>query len=103
MYAKCIQNVYKLCTSFRQIFVYIFRTKLKELFHLNFVYKMYTQVCRNVGTQEFCINFVYISSDKKNIIKVVYTICIQNSYRMYIQIIVCKMDPTFQHILTRIC
>ena len=30
------------------------------------------------------------------------TVCIQNSYRMYIQIIVCKMDPSFQNILTSI-
>ena len=41
MYAKCIQNVYKMYTTFRQAFVYILYTKLKE-------YKIYTKACRNV-------------------------------------------------------
>ena len=51
-------------------------------------------------TAKFCIQ----NSDlqKVYIIKTMYTICIQNSYRMYIQIIVCKIDPTFQHILARL-
>ena len=46
------------------------------------------------------IHFVYISSDlqKVYIINILCTICIQNSYRMYVQIIVCRMDPLFQHI-----
>ena len=47
--------------------------------------------------------FVFINFDLQvSIIQVMYTICIQNSYRMYIQIIVCKMDPSFQNILTSI-
>ena len=53
------------------------------------------------------IHFVYIayiSSDAKElyIINVMYTIYIQNSYRMYIQIIVYRMNLFFQHILTRL-
>ena len=50
------------------------------------------------------IYFVYINSDlqKVYIIKIMHAICIQNSYRIYIQIIVCNMDPTFQNILTRL-
>ena len=42
-------DVYKINLTFRQIFAYIFYTKLKELWQLNFVYKMYRKVCRNVG------------------------------------------------------
>ena len=65
---------------------------------------MYTKICQNVGhiSYIFFIHFVYISSDlqKVYIIKIMYTIYIQNSYRMYIQIIVFKMDPSFQHIVT---
>ena len=93
-------------TTFRQTFVYILYTKLKELWQLNFVYKMYTKVCRNVGYILYTniLYTKYISSDlqKVYIIKIMYTICIQNSYRIYIQIIVCKMDPLFQHILTHL-
>ena len=36
-------------TTFQQAFVYILYTKSKELCQLNFLYKMYTEVCRNVG------------------------------------------------------
>ena len=42
-------DLYKVNLTFRQIFAYIFYTKLKELWQLNFVYKMYRKVCRNVG------------------------------------------------------
>ena len=53
--------------------------------------------------QTFWIHFVYINSDlqKVYILKIMNTICIQNSYRMYIKIIACKMDLTFQH-MTRL-
>ena len=144
----CIQNLY----AFRQTFVYILYTKLKELCQLNFVYKMYTKGSRNMGyisytsilyvfciqtfaemwnilytniLYTFCINFVYKkyrkggirfamqtscmyfvynNSDlqKVYIINIICTICIQNSYRMHIQIIVCRMVPLFQHILTHL-
>ena len=52
----------------------------------------------------FYIHIVYINSDLQKVYmnKSMYTICIQNSYRMYIQIIVCKMDLTFQHIWTHL-
>ena len=45
MYTKCMQNVYKMYTTFRQTFVY----KIKRTMAAKFVYKMYTKVCRNVG------------------------------------------------------
>ena len=48
---------------------------------------MYTKVCRNVGYSlyTFCKHFVYINSglQKVYIIKTMYTICIQNSYKTY--------------------
>ena len=91
---------------FRQTFVSILYTKLNELWQINFAYKIYTKVCRNVEyilytniLYTFCTNLqevlIYTT-------KIMYTICIQNSYRMYIQIIACKMDLTFQHILTHL-
>ena len=49
VYNWCIQNVSNMNTIFRQTFVYIFYTKLKELSQLKFVYKMCTEVCRNVA------------------------------------------------------
>ena len=47
----------------------------------------------------FCIHFVYINSDlqKGYIIQIMYTFCIQESYRMFIKVTTCKMDPAFQH------
>ena len=68
-------------------------------------------ICKRLskcGIHFACKHFVYILYtlilllQKVYITKTVYTICIQNSYRMYIQIIVCKIDPTFQHILNRL-
>ena len=46
----------------------------------------------------FCIYFAYINSDLQKVCKIIimYIIFIQNSYRIYIQIIVCKMDNLFQ-------
>ena len=35
--------------SNKLLYIYILYTQLKELWQLNFVYKMYTKVCRNVG------------------------------------------------------
>ena len=68
-------------------------------FCILFVNKIYTKFCRNVGyilyTDIFySLHFVYINSDlqKMYIIKIMYTICIQNSCRMFIQINVCKME-----------
>ena len=41
MYAKCMENAYKMYTRYRQTFVYILYVKLKELCQLNHdVYKM---------------------------------------------------------------
>ena len=94
MYTKCMQNLYKMYPTFRQTFVYILHTKLKELWQL------YTKCIGYWDT--FCIHVVCNNSDlqKVCIIKVMYTICIQK--RIYIQIIVCKRDLIFQHILTRL-
>ena len=115
-------------TIFRQTLVYIVYAKSKELCQLNFAYEMYINVCRNVVyilytnilyisciqkfvkiwdtfcIQTFCIHFVCINSDvpQTYIINIMYTICIQNSYKMYLQIIVCRMDPLFRHILTHL-
>ena len=87
MYTKCIQDAYEMYPTFRQTFVYILYTKLKELWQLKFVNKMYTKVCRHVVyiLHIPCIQFLYISSDlqKGYIIRTMYTICIQNTYKIY--------------------
>ena len=51
--------------------------------------------------QTFYIHFVYINSDvhKVYIINIMYKICIQKPYTMCIQIIVCRIDALFQHIV----
>ena len=148
----CIYFVYKNCTrSIQLMYIKLYKmyTKSKNRHHLNFVYKMYTKVCRNVVyilytnilykfciqkfvdiwntfctqtfcmyfvyilytkciqkfvemwdtscKQTFCMHFVYINSDllKADIINIMYT-------KMYIQIIVCRMDLLFQHIFTHL-
>ena len=50
----------------------------------------------------FWIHFLYINFDlqKVYIINIMYTICIQNLYRMYTKINACRMNSSFQHILT---
>ena len=50
--------------------------------------------------ETFSIGFVYINSDlqKVYIIRTLYTICIQHSYRMNVQIFAGKLDPLFEHI-----
>ena len=89
----CIQNVYKSLSKCGIHFVY-----------KHFVQILYTKVCRNMEyilytniLYIFCIHFVYISSDllKADIINIMYT-------KMYIQIIVCRMDLLFQHIFTHL-
>ena len=81
------------------------------------MYTKYTQKCISHFDKNFCIrfvnkmlytdilyslHFVYINSDlqKMYIIKLMDTICIQNSCRMFIQINVCKMEQI--HVLMRI-
>ena len=46
MYIKCIQNVYKMYSTFRQPFVYNVYIKFSCHGSFNFVYKMNTNVCR---------------------------------------------------------
>ena len=91
MYTKCIPH-------FDKTFEYILYTKLNEPWELNFVQKLVKM------WDAFWIHFVYINSDlqKMYIIKVMYAIYVQNSYRMHWQIVVCKINPTFQHILTHL-
>ena len=106
MYAKCIQNVYKMYTTFRQTFVYILYTKSKELCPLILYAKCiqkFVDMWYTFCIQIFWIHFVYISSDlhRVYIINIMIAICIQNSYKMYKQVIVCRMDALFQLILTR--
>ena len=42
-------DVYKMYAKFQQTFADLLYTKSKELCQLNFVYTMWTKVCRNVG------------------------------------------------------
>ena len=84
VYNWCIQNVYKMYTTFRQAFVYILYTKSKELCQLNFVYKMYTKVCWNVGyiLYTFCIHQFWSTKSvhHKHYVYNLYTKFIQNVY-----------------------
>ena len=100
MYTKCIPY-------FDKIFVHILYTKPKELCLLNFVEMWYT-FC----IQTFCIHFVYINSDllKAYIINILYTICIQNLYKMYTNnclqngsLISTYFDPFVVHFLVNHC
>ena len=87
----CIQNECKMSTTFRQTFVYILYTKSKELCQLNFVYKIYTKVCWNVGY------ILYMN--------ILYTFCIHQFWcTKFIHLYTnnCMQDTLFQHILTRL-
>ena len=109
MYIKCIQNVYKIKKTTPPKFCIQNVYKSLSKCGIHFVYKhfvqiLYTKVCRNMEyilytniLYIFCIHFVYISSDllKADIINIMYT-------KMYIQIIVCRMDLLFQHIFTHL-
>ena len=97
MYTECMQNVYHILTNF---WIH-FGNKIKRTMPAKFCFvKMRDTFC----IQTYCIHLVCINSDlqKMCIINIMYTICIQNSYIMYIEIIVCRMNPLFQHILTHL-
>ena len=128
MYTKCIQNVNHLSISFCIHVVYKIKRTMPTKFCIQYVYKslskcgihfvykhfvysLYTFYIQNVyknlskyGIHFVYKHFVYINSVLQKVysINIMYTVYIQNSYRMYIQIIVCRMDPLFQHILTRL-
>ena len=117
MLAKfCIQNVYKKLSNCSKHFVYIhFAYIWKQMFVeiqdifciqtfcIHFVYILRTKCIQKFVEMRytFCIHFVYINFDlqKAYIIIIMYRICRQNLYKMYIQITVCRMDLLFQHIL----
>ena len=97
LHRKCIQKFVEMWDIFSiQIFcihfVQILCTKCMQKF-----VEMWDTFCKQ-------LNFGYINSDlqKMHIIKIMYTICIENSYRMHIQIIVCRMNSLFQHNLTHL-
>ena len=107
-YTECIQNIYHISTDICIPFVY----KIKRNMPAKFCIQKYTKCIQKFVemwytfcTQTFCTHFVYINSElqKVYLINIMYTICIQNSYRMYIQIIVCRMVLLFQHIVRLIC
>ena len=64
-------------TTFRQTFVYILYIKSKELCQLNFVYKIYTNVCRNLE------HFVY----KHFAYKMCTKVCRNVGYILYANIL----------------
>ena len=49
LYKMYTTDVYKMYARFQQTFADLLYTKSKELCQLNFVYTMWTKVCRNVG------------------------------------------------------
>ena len=74
-------DVYKINLTFRQIFAYIFYTKLKELWQLNFVYKMYRKVCWNVGCILYASILIYKKCNiRKTYIHNLYITSMQNLY-----------------------
>ena len=85
MHAKCIRDIYKIYATFQQTSAYIFYTKLKEVLQLNFVYKMYTKVCWNVGyiLYTFCIHQFWSTKrvHHTNYVYILYTKIIQNVYK----------------------
>ena len=75
MYAKCIPHFDKLLYTF--------------------CLKKFVEMWDTFCIQTFCVHFVY-----KYFVYILYTsiLSYKNSYRMYMQIIVCRMNPLFQHI-----
>ena len=69
MCTKCMQNLSKMYTTFRENFVYILSSKSKELCQLNFIYKMYTKI----GWNLLYILYTHI----------LYTFCIQKFVEMW--------------------
>ena len=77
------RNVYHILTNFCILFV----NKMYTKFGRNVGYILYTDIL-------YSLHFVYINSDlqKMYIIKIMYTISIQNSCRRFMQVNVCKME-----------
>ena len=115
LYLKVCQNMgyilyanisYSFCI---QKFVKIWDTFCVKTFCIHFVYILYTKYIQKFVKrwdtfciQKFCIHLACINSDllEAYIINIMYTICIQSSYKMYMQII--RMDSLFRHILTHL-
>ena len=78
MYTKCIQGVYKMYPTFRQTFIYIWHRNFNCHSSFNFVYKMYTKVCQNLGCilHISCIYFVCVSCI--HLVQFLYTKCTHN-------------------------
>ena len=79
MYTKCVQNVcVQNYTTFPQTFVYILYTKFSWHISFDFIYKRYTNVCRNVVyiLYTFCIATFCIHQ--------LYKCCIQNVYTVFV-------------------
>ena len=96
----CIQMFPKICRNVESILCTILYTFCIQKF-----VQMWDAFCiQTLCIQTFCIHFVYINSDVQKVclVNIMYTICIQISRRMRIQIIVWRMGPLFQHILTRL-
>ena len=105
MYTICIQNLYHISTNFCLNFVYKTKRTMPANFYRQNVYKSLSKCGINFVYKSLSkcgINlvyiFLYINSDlqKVCIINIMYTISIQNSYRMYTE-----WTP-FQDILTRL-
>ena len=105
MYTICIQNLYHISTNFCLNFVYKIKRTMPANFYRQNVYKSLSKCGIHFVYKSLSkcgINLVYIflciNSDlqKVCIINIMYTISIQNSYRMYTE-----WTP-FQHILTRL-
>ena len=94
---QCIQNVYKSLFKYEIHFVYKHFVYILYTFCVQNVYKC-VEIWNTFYIQTFYIHFVYINSDllKAYMINIMYTIYMQNSYKIYMQIIVCRMDPLFR-------
>ena len=99
----CIQNVYHISTNFFIHLVCKIERTMPDMPELILYTKCIQKFVKMWGTfciQTFCIHFVYLFWSTKSVHHkhYIYT----NSYRMYEEIVVCRMDPLFQHILTHL-
>ena len=87
MYAECIQNVCHISTNFCIHFVYKIKKTMPAKFYIQNVYKSLSK-CGTHFVYNYCAYILYtpiLMYIKVYIINTMYTICIQNLYRMYVQ------------------
>ena len=102
----CMQNVYKSLLKCGIYYVYKHFVYILYTFCIQKCVKICDTFCKTFVKMwdTFCIYFVFINSDllKARIINIIYKFYTKLIQNVYIQIIVCRMDALFQHILTHL-